>query len=217
VGSLTVIGSSLYVGGTFTQTSDGAVTGLNSIAVYKGGAWSALAHGGLASTGGQATVWASTANGSDLYVGGAFTRTADGVLTGLNCIAWYNTLTGAWSPLSHYGLDKMVFSLAAGGGNLYVGGWLTKTADGAVTGLNSFATYNLAAGIWMAPANQGLTVFSPPASVLAILPIGNTLYAGGYFDRTMDGTVTNMAGVASLPIPKLVTGPYHDYLPTLTR
>ena len=59
-------------------------------------AWTSLASNGL-----NNTVYALTVNGSDLYVGGEFTQTADGNVTDLNHIAKYNG--GAWSPLAHNG------------------------------------------------------------------------------------------------------------------
>ncbi len=59
-------------------------------------AWTSLANNGLSNT-----VYALAVNGSDLYVGGEFTQTADGNVTDLNHIAKYNG--GAWSPLAHNG------------------------------------------------------------------------------------------------------------------
>jgi hypothetical protein len=82
-------------------------------------------------------VRALAVSGSDLYVGGAFTQTADGAVTNLNNIAKFSG--SAWSALPNNGLNDSVNALAVSGSNLYVGGQFTQTTDGAVTNLNRIA------------------------------------------------------------------------------
>ena len=186
VWALAVIGSDLYVGGWFTQTADSAVTNLNHIAKYSGGgAWSALAHHGL-----NSEVDALAVIGSDLYVGGDFTATADGTVTNLNGIAKYSG-GGTWSALAHNGLlISWVHALAVNGSDLYVGGWFTQSADGTVKNLNNIAKYN-GGGTWSALANNGLNEW-----VDALAVIGSDLYVGGTFTQTANGTVTNLNHIA---------------------
>ena len=66
--------------------------------------WQPLANKGL-----NGTVWVISVDGSDLYVGGNFTESADGQVTNLNHIAKYSN--GAWSPLSNAGLNGPVSAL----------------------------------------------------------------------------------------------------------
>ena len=84
---LAVVGSDLYVGGGFTQTGDGTLTNLGSIARYNTtvGTWNALPNQGL-----DGSVYALAVVGSDLYVGGQFSQTGDGTLTNLSGIARYD-------------------------------------------------------------------------------------------------------------------------------
>ena len=188
VQALAVMGSDLYVGGYFAKTADGAVTNLNNIAKYSGGAWVPLANNGLSNIVKQLEVI-----GSDLYVGGYFNFTADLAVTKLNGIAKYSN--NAWVPLANNGLDGGVFALAVIGSDLYVGGHFNRTDDGAVTNLNSIAKYS--GGAWSPLANNGLGASEgddPFVNALAV--IGSDLYVGGEFVKTADGAVTKLKGIA---------------------
>ncbi len=189
VTALAVSGSDLYVGGAFTQTADGAVTNLNRIAKFSGGAWSALPNNGL-----NNNVYALAVSGSDLYVGGAFTQTADGAVTNLRNIAKFSG--GAWLALPNRGLDNFVLALAISGSDLYVGGQFAQTADGAVTYLSHIAKFS--GGAWSAFPNKGLS-----GDVTALAVSGSDLYVGGYFIKTVDcydfpqiTCVTNLNNIA---------------------
>ncbi|MBK9714725.1 MAG: PxKF domain-containing protein [Kouleothrix sp.] len=183
--ALAVMGSDLYVGGTFTATADGAVTNLNGIAKFDGASWAALPNNGLSGPG--LTVFALAVMGSDLYVGGTFTATADGAVTNLNGIAKFDG--ASWSALPNGGLDSSVNALAVIGSDLYVGGAFTTTADGAVTNLNRIAKFDGAS--WSALPNNGLG-----SIVRALAVIGSDLYVGGGFTTTADGAVTNLKRIA---------------------
>jgi hypothetical protein len=87
-------------------------------------------------------------SGSDLYVGGAFTQTADGAVTNLNNIARFSG--GVWSALPNNGLNTTVNALAVSGSDLYVGGNFGQTADAAVHNLN-----------FIAKLSSGFNVFLP--------------------------------------------------------
>jgi trimeric autotransporter adhesin len=181
--ALAVIGNDLYVGGLFQQTKDGLVNNLSNIARYTPdtNTWSALAHNGL-----NGQVDALTANGNDLYVGGEFLQTQDGV-TVLNHIARYSS--GAWSAFAHNGVNNWVGALAVNGSDLYAGGAFTTTYDGAVTNLNHIARYN--GGAWSALANNGLN-----ANVFSLAVMGSDLYVGGAFSQSADETVKNLNYIA---------------------
>lgn len=187
VTSIAVMGTDLYAGGFFSQTGDGTITNLNLIAKLSGGVWSALPHNGLGGGGSFGAVYALAANGSDLYVGGLFTRSADAAVTNLNYIAKLSG--GVWSTLPNNGLNSSVFTIAISGADLYLGGNFTRTSDGSVKQLNYIA--KLGGGGWTALSNKGLD-----ARVFAIAVSGNDVYVGGEFSQTADGTVKNLNSVA---------------------
>ena len=141
------------------------------------------------------TVEALALVGSDLFVGGNFTRTGDGALTNLGFIARYDTVTGTWNALPHQGLNERVQVLAVTGSDLYVGGYFTQTGDGALTSLGRIARYDTTAGTWNALPHQGLGGGSSP-SVRALVVSGSDLYVGGYFTQTGDGALTNLGRIA---------------------
>lgn len=82
VSALAELGSNVFVGGEFTQTTDAVAKQLNNIAILNGGVWLPLPNNGL-----NRTVFAITVSGTDLFVGGWFTASADGSVTNLNYIA----------------------------------------------------------------------------------------------------------------------------------
>jgi hypothetical protein len=192
---LAVVGSDLYVGGRFTQISDGTLTNLGNIARYDttAGTWNALPNQGL----GGCYVSVLAVVGSDLYVGGDFDQTGDGTLTNLGCIARYDTTAGTWNALPNQGLNDTVLALAMSGSDLYVGGYSYRTGDGTLTNLGCIARYDTTASAWNALPNQGLGGGTwPMPSVRALAVVGSNLYAGGDFTRTGDGTLTNLGNIA---------------------
>jgi len=117
---ITVSGTDVYVGGTFTQA--GSVSA-NYIARWNGSSWSALGSGL------NDEVYSIAVSGTDVYVGGKFTQ-AGGVSA--NHIAKWNG--SSWSALS-FGMNGYVYALAMTNGNLYAGG--DFTAAGAVAAPSS--------------------------------------------------------------------------------
>jgi hypothetical protein len=81
--ALATTGSGLNLGDFFSQTGDGTLTSLGSIARYDlvANSWHALPNQGL-----NELVETLAVMGSDLYVGGWFTHTGDGTLTDLGGI-----------------------------------------------------------------------------------------------------------------------------------
>ncbi len=145
--------------------------------------WSTLANYGL-----NNPVRAMAVIGSDLYVGGEFTQTADGSVTNLNYIAKYSA--GTWSALANQGLNDIVYCLAVIGSDLYVGGSFSQTADGSVTNLKYIAKYS--ADTWSALANHGLN-----GAAITMAVIGSDLFVGGlWITQTADGSVTNLNHIA---------------------
>jgi hypothetical protein len=192
VQAFAVSGNDLYVGGDFSQTFDGAVQGLNGIAKLSGGVWSALPDGGFNTS----NVRALAFNGSDLYVGGQFSQTADGAVQNLNQIAKFSNV--AWSALPNNGLNCcFVNAFAVIGSDLYVGGDFSQTYDGSVQNLNAIA--KLSSGLWSPLPGNGLSfIFPGPGLVYALAVSGSDLYVGGSFYQVADGRVKNLGGIAKL-------------------
>jgi len=186
--ALAMVGSDLYAGGVFNQTGDGAVTNLRGVARYSttDGAWYALNNQGL-----DNTVLVLAVVGSDLYVGGRFTKTGDGSLANLGYIARYDTTTGTWHALNNQGLDNTVYELTVLGSDLYVGGEFNQTGDGSLANLGHIARYDTTTGVWHALNNQGLD-----DTVRALVMVGSDLYVGGHFTQTGDGSLANLGRIA---------------------
>jgi trimeric autotransporter adhesin len=124
--ALSVFGSKLYVGGSFTTLGDG-ITSAKYIAAWDGSAWSNLTIG--ASNGVAGIVWALSVFGSKLYVGGQFTTLGDGTTSANRIAAWDGS---AWSNLtvgSSNGVAGTVRALSVFGGRLYVGGEFSTLGD----------------------------------------------------------------------------------------
>ncbi|MBI4673503.1 MAG: hypothetical protein HY741_17765 [Chloroflexi bacterium] len=137
------------------------------------------------------TVNALTAVGTDLYLGGRFTETADGSVRHLNNIAKFDTVNSTWSALTGNGLDHHVYALAPIGADLYVGGYFNQTADQAATNLHHIAKYDTANNTWAALPGDGLNSY-----VFVFSVVGTDLYTGGAFSQTADGSVTNLRNIA---------------------
>jgi N-acetylneuraminic acid mutarotase len=204
VSAMALDGSDLYVGGAFGQTGDGSLTSLGNIVRYDtvAGTWHALPNQGF-----DNTVLALVISGSDLYAGGYLRQTDDESLTGLGCVARYDTVAGTWHALSNQGLGggsppvpgypptPRVYAMAVSDGDLYVGGDFDYTGDGSVTNLGHVARYDTTTGTWHALPNQGLR---GPVSAMAL--DGSDLYVGGSFTRTDDGTLTGLGRIARYDI-----------------
>ncbi len=204
--ALTISNNLLYVGGDFSQTNDGGTLNLNNIAYYdflnSPNAWFPLTDNGL-----DGDVRALSSTGTNLFVGGYFSQTADG-MTNLARIAVFNFSNVEWLELGG-GLNETVSSLSFSGNILYIGGDFSQTVLGGFQGPqfggiagfqfteNNVASINDAGSIdlWsrLGP-NNGLAL-DDQVNALAAHANGN-IYVGGQFTQTADGATTNMNGIA---------------------
>jgi hypothetical protein len=136
VTALTVSGGDLYAGGIFSQTYDGSLLNLGNIAHLSvmTGTWDALPNKGL-----DNQVLVLILVGNDLYAGGIFKQTGDGLIKNLSYIARYNMVTGAWNALPNHGLNDWVYDINEYNSSLYVGGNFSQTGDGSIIDLNRIA------------------------------------------------------------------------------
>jgi hypothetical protein len=127
VWALAASGSDLYAGATFAKA--GIATG--GVVKWNGSVWSDLGAG--FGGGGQygSYVYALAVSGSNLYVGGDFTRATNsgGISVTANQLAKWDG--NSWSGLGS-GMNNYVTALAVSGSDLYAGGAFT-TAGGKVS------------------------------------------------------------------------------------
>ncbi len=201
VHALAISGNNLYVGGSFAVQT-GPFTYTNNIIRYNltNNTLLPLMGNGLGPPVASLSVNALAISGDNLYVGGNFTRTFDGTTTNLNNIARYDLMADTWSSLAENGLDIAFFNavnaLAISGNSLYVGGHFTSTFDGTTTNLNKIARYDLMTNTWSPLTGSGLDSHFPLNEVNELAISGNSLYVGGNFTRTFDGTTTNLNSIA---------------------
>ncbi len=200
VSALAVIGTDLYVGGSFTSVNTGSGTPLTVGYVAKfntlTGVWSHLGEDG--GNGVNNPVNALAVSGTTLYIGGLFTEANAGIATSVpaNHIVAYDTVAQTWHILGvtgGNGVDDVVNALAVSSTSLYVGGNFQTANSGATSqiGASYIAQYNLSTGVWSAMGTDGGTGFDSGVYALAIG--GSDLYAGGFFSAVNQG--------ATSPIP----------------
>ena len=173
VNALKTSGSDLYVGGNFTQAGGASA---NNVAQWNGSSWSSLGSGI-----GDGVIFSYVAAlaiaGSDLYVGGKFTR-AGGLMA--NRVARWNG--SVWSSLGSgvaNGVDGDVRALTLSGGNLYVGGEFIR-AGGTSSFVNRLAVWNGSNWASLGTGN-GNGLSGNPSYVSSLVSSGDGLYVGGEF------------------------------------
>src|SRR6478609_3564097 len=200
------VGSTVYLGGTFTELDDTATTATAPA--------SNLA--GIDATTGQPTGFAPTVDaevfalaaspdGSRLYVGGNF-NTVNGKTQ--KKIAVFNTATGAlmtWKPAAGWP-NNVIRAIAVGPSSLYIGGAFTKIGQSTVSRI---AELN---------ASDGSLVpgFSTTADnlVRALVLTPTRLYMGGNF-ATVNGTSQKSLTAVNPTTGASITGVYHPTYPVL--
>ncbi|MGH9841304.1 MAG: hypothetical protein ACREEM_21325 [Blastocatellia bacterium] len=204
VSAIAVSGGNVYIGGNFNlaRNSGGSTVSANGVARWDGLSWSALGSGS-GSTGngvsspGSLQVYAVAVSGSDVYVGGSFTKVHNSSSSGIsaNCVARWNSATGLWSALGAgqgggaNGVNGDVLAIAANGAETYIGGNFTSTYNNANAAVNAqhVARWNGASwnslGTGSGPGGNGV---NGTVNALAVGP--GYLYVGGDFDTAYKGS-----------------------------
>ncbi|MGI8786426.1 MAG: beta strand repeat-containing protein [Pyrinomonadaceae bacterium] len=195
--ALTISGSSLFVGGDFTQTVGDSPTNMNRIAGYDTAAntWSALTGSVPNGNGLNNSVYALTISGSSLFVGGGFTQTIGDSSTTLNRIARYDTSTNIWSALANNGLNSFVRALYSSGSNLLARGDFSQTFDGAKS-LDRLAHYHVTNNVWTSlTEGSDADAYQAATTLGAAQPSGTDLAVGGSFKPLSCGTAQSFTRV----------------------
>ncbi len=187
--ALCLFGTDLIVGGVFSTAGGTAAA---NVARWTGSTWQALGPG----VGGS--VDALTAHGGQLFAGGGFVASGDGVVT-LNHIAQWNGV--AWTALSS---------------------GVTPTTSPAVRALASYDTLLVAAGQFSSAGGTSASNIAAwtglawiplgdgfNAGVRALAVIGDSLFAGGAFTMSGSTAVDHIAvwdGSSWQPVGGGVTG-----------
>ncbi len=173
----------LYAGGLFYTAGR---TVASQVARWDGSNWSALGAGIVGKVPIIGRVAALALNGSDFYVGGAFTNA--GGITISNLAKWNGT---SWSAVGT-GMNGGVWAIASDGANVYAGGAFTTVGG---VSANYIAKWN--GSTWSA-LGLGLNT-----TVTAVAIGSDGIYAGGSF-TTAGGTNANRIarwdGVNWLPL-----------------
>ncbi|MCB0711032.1 MAG: T9SS type A sorting domain-containing protein [Ignavibacteriae bacterium] len=183
VAAITFDGDDVYLGGDFTNV-DGmpaySIVRWNSVA----DSWEALNRG----INGQ--VFALTLEGDDMYVGGRFLGAGD-LLTGpakdARNVAHVNVRDKTWTPLGE-GVNKVVWDITVKGEKVYLGGSFDSAGS---LRTPSIVAWNTTAESWETLGEGLVNDFLPSVNSLSV--DGETLYAGGSFQRSGIDSMSNIA------------------------
>jgi hypothetical protein len=169
--AIAVSGPDVYVGGTFTAASG---VKANRMAKWDGHTWSALGGGinGCKDPYCSPTAYAIAVSGSDIYVGGQFTRAGEVNVEG---IAKWNR--SSWSALGRgvraEARDGIVMTLAVSKGEVYAGGKFITAGEMTANNIAKWSGTS-----WSA---LGSGIRGDMERVRAIAISGEDVYAGGAF------------------------------------
>ena len=188
----------IYVGGDFTQTSDGTVTGLNGLARWTGRTWAPVG-GGV-----SGSVYALEVYQGNLYVGGDFTEAGGVTVNGIACwdgTSWSALGSGVASPYNAVVRALHTWGEGEMAEPLYVGGNFTSA--------NGMTVNNIA--IWDGTQNQWFSisnVYGPGTKgvngpVWALTDYANLLFIGGEFvvKDYLTANCNNLAVYYTYPYP----------------
>lgn len=178
VSAVAIMGSDIYVGGSFLQLGDG--TSAYRIAKWNGSTWSNLPCGSGNGVLGDVYVLAVWNNA--LYVGGSFTKLGDGTTSAKYIAKWDGT---QWSNLpcgSSNGVSGNVYTIAPSSTGIYIGGNFSKLGD--YTVVNRIAKWD--GTQWSTlPCSTSVGVNN---IVYSIAIKGTEVYVGGLFSSLGNGT-----------------------------
>jgi peptidase C25-like protein len=204
--ALAVMGTDVYVGGSFTTASDSTQLNVSANHIARWGAssnnWSPL--GSSAQNGVNSIVEALAVSGTDLYVGHDGTLVSDSSHLNLsaNHIARWSATTNTWSALgsgTQNGASSSVLAIAVIGTEIYAGGLFTTVSSNSQPNVaaNHIARWRLGFSDWVsleAGTNAGVSTITQ-VNV-------NDVYIGGTFG-TAGCHVSSLLGRYTIPIAEM--------------
>ncbi|MCU0424161.1 MAG: IPT/TIG domain-containing protein [Candidatus Kapabacteria bacterium] len=172
VRAIAISGTTIYVGGDFTQATNAPSNGGNTLtrnrlAAIDANTGALLSWNPVVDNGG---VYALAINGTDIFVGGSFTTVNGGTTRNRLCIFNTSGVLNPWNP----DMNSNVVALQWNGARLIVGGFFT-TANGGMT-RNRICSFTFPGG--------ALDAWDPnatPNPVLTLALSGPNTFVGGAF------------------------------------
>jgi trimeric autotransporter adhesin len=184
VWALAVMGEDVYAGGEFWLAGGEQA---NYLARWDGSAWHTIGSGsdnGVTTPGWFAIVKVLATSGSDLYVGGQFSRA--GEIDANSVARWDGEQWHALGSTGSNGLNARVNAMVLSGDDVYVGGWFTEAGD---IQANRVARWD--GSSWHSLGNGEHNGVSASVSSMAIS--GNQVYVGGSFTQAGETLVSRVA------------------------
>ncbi|MGB3220234.1 MAG: hypothetical protein WBD79_22790, partial [Anaerolineae bacterium] len=195
VNAITISGTDVYVGGTFTDVNnDGTpLPEADYIAKWDGSNWSALGSGSAGNGSLSGRVNAIAISGTNMYVGGGFTNVNNGgtSLPEADYVAKWNG--SAWSALGsgiagNGSLNGSVLAILVSGTDVYVGGAFTNVSnETSLPAADYVAKWD--GTNWSALGSNGASNGSLNYGVYALAPGSEDLYVGGDFTNANNGGI----------------------------
>jgi hypothetical protein len=201
--AITVDGTNLYVGGSFTDVNNSGsiLNAADYIARWDGSNWNALGVGIGGNGSLSSYVMAIAVDGNYVYAGGAFLNVKNnGIqLDTADYIAEFSKSSGNWLAMGSNGgngaLNGDVFTLAINDSGLYVGGAFLNVAG--ISHANFIAKWNGSA--WNALGDCGVSSPCLNSSVNTIALKGSgaltQVWVGGNFNIVLDSTGGAIPGI----------------------
>lgn len=213
VRALALVGSALYVGGSFNRVFNGTGAGsyVQNIARWnlETQTWTPLGVAAATATersnGVDSTVYALAAAGQSVYVGGSFGKAYSGTGSAevllANCVAVWRNDAQRWAPLGSAeinGTSATVYALAVQAGQLYLGGAFRQVKvdrSGGTQGLSANYIAKFDGTDWARlGADDSITGNGVNAPVYTLATRSSELLIGGAFTQAYQNA--NSGGVA---------------------
>jgi uncharacterized protein (TIGR03437 family) len=209
--ALTVNGTDVYVGGTFTQVNNSTASKVsaNHLAKWDGSAWGVVGNASMVENNGvNGTIYELYFNNNTLYVAGDFdVALNNGSITSANRIVRWSgsswAALGSSAGINGNGVNDEVQTIMAAGGNLYVGGIFTEAYNNSANmiNINSLARWN--GSSW---TTLGATTIKSLAVLSAASFSGTGFSTDGIGAAYGTGLASSTSTATTVPLPTSLVG-----------